>query len=315
MSRFLDSLAFWVPHLAATSLLATLALGSTAHAGSEAPQPAEAPAPAPEPVGDTPTCDATTTNEDVAVPLEAALGAYEDLDIATFEASAAQAETAVACLGESISRGNAAEFHRVRALAAFLEAQETVCMKRFAAARSIEPQYRFPTTVVPDGNPVLSLYDAVDPKKGASVTLPFPKEGTVRLDGSTGLKWNRELPIVYQRIDANGLIIETRILAPNAPVPDYPSTTRSPEVQKKRRGARTALTIAGVGSLVAAGGLYGIALGTKGAFNSEAENSPPDEARLNSLYRTNHGLVITSAGLATVGVGLTATSFALTGSF
>ena len=77
----------------------------------------------------------------------------------------------------------------------------------------------------------------------------------------------------------------------------------------------TKLTFIGAGSLIAAGGVYGVALGTRGAFNNEAENSPPDEARLENLYRTNHGLVLTSAGLATVGVGLTATSFALTGSF
>jgi hypothetical protein len=259
-------------------------------------------------------CEAPTTNDDVAIPLEAALRAYEGLDIPTFQDAASQAEGAVRCLGESISRGNAAEFHRVRALAAFLDAQESVCMKRFAAARAIEPQYRFPTTVVPEGNPVLSLYDAVDPEKGAMVTLPFPKDGTVRLDGATGMTWNRELPIVYQRIDAAGIVVETRVLAPNAPMPDYPHLSGTPEQIRKRRGVRTAMTIAGVGSLVAAGGLYGVALGTKGSFRNAAEEGATED-RLRSLYNTNHGLVITSAGLATVGVGLTATSFALTGSF
>ncbi|MCB9677323.1 MAG: hypothetical protein H6737_19585 [Alphaproteobacteria bacterium] len=263
-------------------------------------------------------CENPTSNEEVVVALEAAVTAYESLDVTGFRDAAVRAEQATLCLDESITRANAAELHRIRGLVAFVDRQEDECRKRFAAARNIEPEYSFPVSLVPEGNPVLDLYGAMDPTDGAKVTLPWPKDGSVRLDGSPRLERNEALPVIFQRIDVRGAVVETLIIPAGGSVPEYPEGREPKPVTpaNSNKTAKRVLLVGGAASVVAAGGLYGAALGTKSSFDKIATGDEPgDPDRINRLYNTNHALVIGSAALGVVGIGLGSTSFVLTGQF
>ncbi|MEZ4317546.1 MAG: hypothetical protein R3F61_08575 [Myxococcota bacterium] len=258
-------------------------------------------------------CETPTTNEDVIVALEKAVARYEAVDVEGFTEAVTAIDAATTCLGESVTRSNAAAMHRMHGLAAFLERDEAASRQSFAAARTIEPAYTFPTAVVPEGNPVLEQYIAIDPAAGAKVTLPFPSDGTVKLDGSSRLERNPRLPVLFQRIDASGAVTQTVLVAGGAETPTYPAG-KEPQEKKGPSGPNLPLLAAGVGTVAVAGGVYGGAWATNRAFYKERDGDR-DEERLTSLRSTANTLVITSATLSVVGIGLGGTSFALSGRF
>jgi len=258
-------------------------------------------------------CDSSeTTNEDVVVALEKAMVSYGDLDIPAFRESVGELVSLVECLEESIARPTAAEFHRVQGLAAFLDHDEQLCRQRFAAARAIEPDYDFPVNIVPDGNPVLRYYRVLDPNQGAKTTLPYPAEGSIRLDGTPRLERHPDLPVIFQRMDEGGAVVETLVLGPGVSPPTY-EVGKAPRPVSANRTLKRALLVAGGGALLAAGGVYGAAYGSRNSFKKNNTELSPTE--LQRAIKRNHTLVYTSAAVGVVGLGLGGGALVLSGSF
>lgn len=254
-------------------------------------------------------CESPTTNEDLVVVLEKAADAYGALDRDTFEASLRDAKAIVPCLGQVISRPAAAELHRATALSAFLARDQDLARQRFAAARSIEPSYAFPDTLVPEGNPVRDLYTALDPKSSPILVLPTPEEGSLRLDGSVTAERATLFPVVFQRLDGDGAVVESVLLSPGAPPPTYAVGKGRADskngVAAKKSPMVPLLVVAGT---LAAGAIavnVGANLSKKGYVNHMEMGGSDAEfiKAANQKRGTTNALTLTAGGLGLAAVG------------
>ncbi|MCB9678989.1 MAG: hypothetical protein H6737_28065 [Alphaproteobacteria bacterium] len=255
-------------------------------------------------------CDTPSRNADLLGALEGASVAFGQLDIESFQMSHTEAKQHLECLTEPISRTTAAEFHRVTGLSLFLERNSPSAAKAFAAARAIEPDYTFPTDLIPEGNPVLETYTQVDPEAGATELVPRPKVGSIKLDGSGSLNRRTALPSIFQLFDGRGAVMNTTLLMPGDALPEYevPSNA-APE--KTAKGGPNIPLLAGAGaSLVVAGGLYAGGAATRGAWANADTIAEAESKR--GLTNT---LVIASGVAGVAAVGLGTTSFVLSGKF
>jgi len=188
---------------------------------------------------------------------EAAFGALDKEAFAT-EMEAARAQ--LPCLDEAMPTALAASLHRYEGLSAFLTGAPERAQRAFAGARLLEPAYRFPRSLVPEGNPVLAAYEALDVAEDQVVAAPAPADGALRINGRVSLERSTSFPVVFQRIDGDGAVAESAYLWPSMPLPSY-------EVAPERSASSSGgVDVAAVGLLAGAGAaaitsgvLYGLA--------------------------------------------------------
>lgn len=253
-------------------------------------------------------CEDATTNEDLVVALEKAMDAYGQLDRNGFEASMRDAKAIVGCLEQVIARPTAAELHRATALSAFLARDEDLAKQRFAAARTIESEYSFPDTLVPVGNPIHDLYKAFDPASSPIETLPPPAEGSLRLNGSVGTERPTLLPVVFQRLDGSGAVVDSTLLSAGAPPPPYePGKTNPDGSAKKKKSPMVPLLIA---AGVLGAGAIGSQIGAQVSGNSYKDHMRAGPSGAGDFVGvadrkrgTTNALTLTSAGLGVAAVG------------
>jgi hypothetical protein len=262
-------------------------------------------------------CASPSTNAQLVAEMDRATELFGKLEVDGFQDASKKASTLLECLSEPVSRSTAASFHRVRGLALFLDRDSPAARRSFAAARAIEPAYTFPTDIVPTGNPILDDYTAVDASEGQTETIPEPKIGSVRVDGSGSLSRSKSVPAIIQLLDGRGAVAHTVLLQPDAALPDFLTSAEQvapvkPDSSEKtaKKGPKVPLLASAVAGLVVAGGLYGGSFGTRAAY----EGSTTLE-ELNSRRGLTNGLVIGSGVVGALAVGAGATSFVLSGRF
>lgn len=268
-------------------------------------------------------CAVPSTNQHLLAALEEASSSFARLKIDAFKTATETAVGLVECLGEPISRPTAAEYHRVIGLERFLDTDVEGARRSFAAARSLEPDYAFPADLVPEGNPILEAYGAVDPQAGPFEELAAPAHGSLRLNGSRTNRRATSLPLVFQLLDDRGGLRTTHLVAGDASLPEYETaaepdhTTETPPPEpenrpagKARKGPRVALLVGAGVAAVAAGGVYGAALGAKGGFENTDDISSLDRRK-----GLANGLVVTSGGLGVAALALGTTAFVVNGRF
>lgn len=268
-------------------------------------------------------CDAdvtTTILRDAIGDAETAFGA---LNIQEFIARSDDIRGEILpCMAEPVTRSMAAQVHRLEGLRAFGE-RDMFAIHAFAAARSIEPQYRFPSTLVPHESPVYDDYTAMDIEAGRFQTLATPAVGAFRFDGSTGDQRPLSWPSLFQHIDDGGAVIATYYLRGKDPMPDYeiwvepepePEAPMAlvtaaspvpilppPPVRKTFGDAHPALVVAAGASAVTAIGLFSAAGVTHQTW---ADPITPDR-QTEVLRKRSNALTVASglAGLTSVGFG------------
>ena len=108
--------------------------------------------------------------------------AYQNLDGQGAESARRELEAALQCVGVVLTPEDAAHVHRAFALAALLsEAPRATDRARlhFAASRKVEPDWRFPTELVPD-DPSFKEWDhlsAVPTSMTKQAPIPAPETG------------------------------------------------------------------------------------------------------------------------------------------
>jgi len=241
-------------------------------------------------------CATPANASTVSAALDDAEAAYTALDLDAFDAAMSRLHEQVACTDEVVAESVAASVHRMNGLDAFVGGVPSRSTSAFAAARRLEPAFRFSSSMVPEGNPVYLDYEALDPAAGGTLQIPEPRNGSVRLDGRIALDRSLAMPVVFQRLDRTGAVSETRYLWPEDPVPAYDAIDRS---RSGRRAAKVGL-FAGAGvAALSAGVLYGLAGQSASRFN-DADASFGDLDRLRSQTNT---FVIASGGLTAVALG------------
>lgn len=261
-------------------------------------------------------CDVPSSTADLEAALLDARRSLERLDTGAFVAATDRIDAVVPCLAEPMTPHLAAEVHRTKGIRAVTE-RNPDASRYFAAARTIEPAYKFPSTLIPEGNPVRREYGAFDLQSGGYDALPAPREGTLTLDAGTKLFRPTEWPTLAQYMGADGAIAWTAYLLPAAPFPDYPQGAPTvapvpvvpvpvPEVPVPvpPKSARLPLALTSLGAGLVTGALYGLAGVNEARFKDPAT---PDE-KLDGYRSTANSLVVVSAftGAATVGFGVAA---------
>jgi hypothetical protein len=250
-------------------------------------------------------CAEPWTTADLSVALHEAEHAFQVVDLPGFEAAIERARAAVPCLSGVVTPSLAARLHRTEGLSAFVTAQTERAEAAFASGRRIEPTYRFPKSLVPEGNPVLEHYDAAEPSTEVS-SQPPPAEGSLRFDGSPSRDRPEGQPTMFQWVDGGGAPAASQYLWPEDPIPSYTLRTAAPPVAAAKpvtagRGwppAKTGLLATSGGTALLSAGLYlGAAL-----VHARYESSDTQESELNGLRSSNNALV--GASGASLGVSL-----------
>lgn len=237
---------------------------------------------------------AAATSADLESTLEAAEASYATLDVDNLVAATDRALGQIDCVTDPIPRSLAAAFHRTQGLRAFADRDAIAARRWFAAARTIEPGYTFPESLVPPGNPLLDDYAAVDLIGGTTGPLK-PGAGRITIDGRDAAERPLSWPAILQVYDATGAVWDTELLRPGEPTPDYPKPTQ-------KRGPTWALA-AGTTTVVSA--LY--LASAHNARSKWASNDTPydqlDDYRAKTNTRSTLSGLLFMGGL---GLGVTA---------
>lgn len=260
-------------------------------------------------------CAAPTTTAELTASLAAAETAFEKRDKPGVIAADDKAREALPCLNDAVTPGVAARYHRVDGLRSFLLQDEGGAIRSFAAARSIEPAFVLPSTLLPTAHPARVLYDMAPVTVASFAPLP-EVSGTLRLDGRDLTARPTDRPVIYQLFDETGAVVTTFCLQATDPLPPLPAPkivatapapAPLPPAPVAKKGPNVPLLVGAAGGLVVSGVLYGIAAGVRGEYDA-TEPTAANAGALEDLYGTNHGLVIGSAAAAGVSVALAATA-------
>lgn len=257
------------------------------------------------------SCDQpVTTAELVAFIEQAELSVGRDAQL--FGQALEQLENSLPCVDGLIGPELAARIHRAQGLRSFVAGAGGRSVMAFAAARRIEPGFRFPESVFPSAHPVPRLYE-----QAAEVT--WQVEPVVAPHGST-LLWldgvvRSERPVVapavaqYQR---DGEVVLSAYVWPEDDLPVPPPVPaeatlsqerrdldHSIQVPPQRRRAHLPLVVGAGLTALAGAGSYALAYTTARDYR----DNPHSNAELERLRGRANSLVYVSVGLGAVAVG------------
>lgn len=232
------------------------------------------------------------------VELTRALGTAEayfsSLNVDGFKRATDEARALVPCLDEPVPRTLAAELHRFQGIRAFVDRDLAAAQRSFTSARSIEPDYSFPTYLVPEGNPLLAQYAAADPTDPATRKVGKPRKGRLQFDGEPSLDRPTERPTVAQHLDERGRVVSTAYLAPGDTLFAYEIELVRPWEKRKMRWAGASM---GSSAL-----LWASAWQARSTYESPTlQHDQLDAQRdtVNSLTATSALFALVAGGLAT----------------
>jgi len=250
------------------------------------------------------------TSRDLLTAEEAALSAYGALDLDGFVGATEHIQEMLGCMVEPVTRDLAAAAHRMIGLQAFTSGDKERAKLAFAAARSLEPEWRFPESLFPPGHPVRTIYEAIPLDQAVWTPLP-PTAAVVRIDGRVADARPTAWPALVQAFGVDGAVLGSWYLWPGDPLPALPpplplaatlpetSTSMADLPAPKRTGPRWGwLGVAAVGA-GGAGVMYGVAAKTAQAYRSD-ETNPELRER---LRQRSNGLLIASGAAGLVAVG------------
>ncbi len=239
-----------------------------------------------------PGCAEQVAVDSLALRLEAAEIDYANLAPDEFLDNVQRSGSELECMIEPIPPQLAARYHRVHGLAAFTEGHLQDSAAAFAAARSVEPEGRFSTDVVPEGHTVNTEYERIDLATGGFAELPPRASGQVLIDGSAAERRPQDWPAIVQLVSDDGRVETTRYLAPGDAMPAY-------EVYEPPRKHGVPILIGGGVAVVGGAILHGLAVSASNDYFSDEGQTG---ASLDSARSRANGFE--AAALATGGVGL-----------
>jgi hypothetical protein len=246
---------------------------------------------------------------------ETAFGATRVED---FQGAILEIDQALPCLMDPVDPELAAFIHRMKGLGAFIERDQDRARQAFASARSLQPDYAWPETLIPWGHPLLALYEALPIDDASYETVPMPAAGWVYMDGRPSEPRPREWPTILQVSDAEGAVQLSSYLWPSDALPAYgdkvpaPIAAEVPAVEARElpvtvaatsttvhTGPRPWLVATAGGAAVASGVLYALAARSHEQYQDPA--TPFDD--LDAARSRTNGLVLASAGAAGLALG------------
>ncbi len=217
--------------------------------------------------------------------MEATWGA----DMTAFAKGLDDARASLRCVATPLPPATAARFHRMEGLAAYVARDSDRTAKSFAAARALDPDYTFPTEMVPAQNPLRVAYDG-SVAGTATVVAPAPKPPYILwIDGTQTRALPETRAAVVQVQKGDGAVVDSSWVLPGQRLPDYPRASA---------GSRVPVLI-GAGVLAAGAG-------TLWALGAGARTSTFEAVPLTTEERAGRQDLANTLGYATIGVGAAA---------
>lgn len=279
------------------------------------------------------SCEKTSDNEALTRGVDLAIEAFTAMEDDRFSSARKAVLAAVPCVSEPINPEVAAAVHRIRGLNAFLDDDSLTAQLYFAAARSIDPSYRFPESVAPEGHPLAQDYLALDTTADRTEALPELTSGSFFINGKRTRERSSSYPALFQLVDGQDRVVKTDFLAAKADLPidaslivskapaPAPVPSPNPTPPTKKKGGPNIPLLIGAGVLGAAAG--GLVVGNRlsyGSYNShydglDASASPQDIAKYDRLRGTTNVLAFSAIGTGVAAVGIGVTAFVVNGRF
>lgn len=246
--------------------------------------------------------------------------AFAAMDAEALLTQASLARAVLPCVGETLTRQDAAAFHRLMAMEAFIAEDYTRAKRELHASRQLEPGYTFPTDVAGEGHPLLTLYEEAErlPDGDGEKIYP-PVNGYVLVGGVRNAARYSQTPViiqVFQTVDEIDTLRETRYVQPGEATPNWSGNAfgitaadiginlddlRRASILIDPRPWYIAAGVATVGS----GVLYGVALREKSLY---LDPTTPDDQLGDLESRANK---LGTAALITGGTALVFTGFGI----
>lgn len=158
-----------------------------------------------------------STAADLSASLDSAETAYTAMQLQQFVVAMRTTDTIAACLTERPSRAAIARLHRMHGLDAFARAPERARWA-FVAARSIEPQYSFPESLVPAGHPVAEAFARATPSGESGSDVSLSTGARLFLDGSEAAERMPDRSALAQIVRDDGVVTASAYLWPDEPL-------------------------------------------------------------------------------------------------
>ncbi len=259
-----------------------------------------------------------------ASALQSAVGgahsAFATMDIDSFEKLSTQARELLPCLGEPLAPPDAASYHRMEALAAYIQKDQEATLSSFRASLAVQPSYALPSSVAPEGNPIDGLYDqAREAGDGEVVELSVPGSAVFVVDGNRSSSQPQERPSIVQISSSEGQLLWTGLVPPGGEVPTWeslgldptvpPVTDLSNAVALPGKGPSVPLLAGAGASAAAAAGLYMLSFSLRSKYDDPDNPDVTSVAELDALQRKTNASVLGAAGAGVVAVGLGTVAF------
>lgn len=248
-------------------------------------------------------CAEPASSVDLVGAMEVAENAWSMADAAGFQAATTSLASLLPCVDDPITRATAARIHRVNGMNFFLQRDPERMQLSFAAARYVQPGWRWPADLVPPDHPVHEQYVARGIDNPPLERTLTPKEGTSWYDGRESLDRPEAWPTVHQHVADDGAILGTWMLWPGDEVPDYarrPVNEKTAKLDEPdKRGARLPMLVGAGAGYLASGLLYGLAVQADGAYRGD-DVTVDDLDRLRRSTNTRYWASVGLAGASTV---------------
>ena len=167
-------------------------------------------------------CDADVSTADLNLVIDEVEAAYIALDVSGVTDRLAALDALTPCLSESIPRTDMARYHRAQGLGAFINRDAEAASRAFLAARSIEPDATLPSSLVSQGHPVQLLYARLSLEDREYGPMPEPVNSYLLLDGRQDTPRPLSHPVLLQRIEDAGSVVQSAYLWPVDAMPFFP---------------------------------------------------------------------------------------------
>ncbi len=241
---------------------------------------------------------------------------FADMDKAALLSFAARArEEILPCLKEIVTPKEAAAFHRLMALEAFMRKNNTHVRAEFHAARKLDPGYKFPEEVFGAQHPLSRLYASATMSREGTLEIIYPPiTGYVMVGGVRNAPRPELVPVIVQVCRADNSIVETRYFKPGETLPNWgkvnPLGVTALDLGIDTRSIWTkpeGYYISSAVFAVLAGTFYGLALMEKGRFE-DSSTSDGDlgghRTRANAFGYTSIATASLAVVLTGIGVGV-----------
>jgi hypothetical protein len=168
-------------------------------------------------------CDDSTSVSELGRTGIVAEKAFANLNAETLLTQASLARTQILpCVNGLLTKHDAASFHRLMAMEAFINGDYARTKKELHASLLLEPGYSFPDDVAGEGHPLLTLYNqAATMPDGEGEKIYPPPDGYVLVGGVRNAARYAQTPVIIQVFTAGDQLRETRYVQPGEASPNW----------------------------------------------------------------------------------------------